>query len=194
MKTEKSIYIKLICLNYSSSYGKVHKLLETCALVTKTSIVCIEILQDEVMAQDELRVQSAYKSLVKIYMTCCNIERTWLTLFRKAFESVVSDKSFHDHCKVYIKYLKILRHLKEYETLLKCSVQMLELYPTEYIPLDMICWVYVNKYYEKDLNFDVSMWWLFWVKKMAKIFENEIRHFIIKQFISFTIRKLYQNQ
>lgn len=131
--------------------------METCALVTKTTVQCIEILQSEVSsAHDEQRIKSAYKSLVEIYMTCTNIERTWLPLFRLAFESVVGDSSIRDHCRIYIKYLKILKNLKEYELLLKSAVQMLEVYPKEYIPLDLVCFVYVKNYHQNEFDFKVS--------------------------------------
>lgn len=135
-----------------------HKQLETCALANKTTVACIEILQDEAnnKANDADRTRSAYKSLVEIYMTCMNIDRNWLELFRKAFESVVTDQTIRDHCKVYNKYLKILRNLKDYETLLKSTIRMLEIYPREFLPLDMVCWVYVNKYYDTDFRFEVS--------------------------------------
>lgn len=141
----------------SSNYERVHKQLETCALVTKTTVQCIEILQSEVnSAHDEQRIKSAYKSLVEIYMTCTNIERTWLPLFRLAFESVVGDSSIRDHCRIYVKYLKILRNLKEYKMLLKSAVQMLDVYPKEYIPLDLVCFVYVKNYSQNDFDFNVS--------------------------------------
>lgn len=140
----------------SSSYEKVHKQLEVCALVTKVTNTCIEILDNEVNASnDPAQIQSAYKSLVEIYMTCLNIDKTWLQLFRKAFESVIQDQSIRDHSKVYIKYLKILKNLKQYEVLLDHSIHMLEFYPNEYIPLDMICWIYVSKYGENGLCVEV---------------------------------------
>lgn len=135
-----------------------YKQLETCALVNKQTVSCIEILQDDVnTSKDPERVQSAYKSLVEIYMTCMNIERNWLPLFRKAFESVVGDQNIRDHVKVYIKYLKILRNLNDYEALLKSSIHMLELYPEEYMPMDMVCWVYVNKYFDNEFKFQVRI-------------------------------------
>lgn len=133
-----------------------HKHLEISALVTKTTAACVEILQNETKTEDAARIQSAYKSLVEIYMTCTNIERATWPLFRDAFESVIDDQSIRDHCKVYVKYLKILRNLKDNEALLKNSIKMLELYPNEYIPLEMICWVYVNNYEQNVLNIEVS--------------------------------------
>ncbi|XP_031639627.1 tetratricopeptide repeat protein 37-like, partial [Contarinia nasturtii] len=147
-----------VCKKYlqrvPSSYVKVHKQLETCALAQKTMIACIEILENELnSASDAAQVKSANESLVQIYMTCQNIDRSLWPLFRKVFESTIHDPHIRDHCKVYIKYLKLLRNLKEHETLLKCSVQMLEIYPNEFIPMDMICWVYVQKYYENDFKF-----------------------------------------
>lgn len=129
-----------------------HKQLEQCALVTKLTVICIEILENEVnTSNDDAQIQSAYKSLVEIYMTCSNIERNWLALFRKAFESLINDQSIRDHCKVYNKYLKILKNLKDHAALLDQSIKMLELYPTEYIPLEMVCWIYVNKFDQNDL-------------------------------------------
>lgn len=143
---------------FSSSYEKVHKQLETCALVTKNTSTCIQILENDMKTgNDEARTRSVYKSLVEIYMTCINIDKEWMILFRKAFESVVNDHNIRDHVKVYIKYLKILRNLKEYDALLKSAIQMLEMYPAEYIPLEMVCLVYVNKYGQKDICFDVSL-------------------------------------
>lgn len=138
----------------SSSYEKVHKQLEVSALVTKLTATCIEILGNDIRkANDRAQIESAYKSLVEIFMTCTNIEKNWLPLFRKAFESVINDQNTRDHSKVYTKYLKILKNLKEYEVLLDKSLHMLEFYPDEYIPLDMICWIYVNKY---DLCIEVN--------------------------------------
>lgn len=151
------LILKAIVLFSSSSYERVHKQLETCALVTKTTVACIEILQSEIEpSHDEKRIQSAFKSLVEIFMTCINIERTWLPLFRQAFESVVCDPSIRDHCKIYIKYLKILKNLKEFEALLKSAIQMLESYPDEYIPLDMVCMVYVKQFEGIAVDFSVS--------------------------------------
>lgn len=152
------IYAYLNCLNRffiyfdRTSYEKVHKQLEVCAIVTKLTSTCIEILDNEVnTSNDQAQIQSAYKSLVEIYMTCLNIEKNWLPLFQKAFESVIKDQSIRDHSKVYNKYLKILKNLKQYEVLLDSSIHMLEFYPNEYIPLDMICWIYVSKYGQNDL-------------------------------------------
>lgn len=157
-----------------SSYDKVYKQLETCALVNKQTVSCIEILQDDVnTSKDPERVQSAYKSLVEIYMTCMNIERNWLPLFRKAFESVVGDQNIRDHVKVYIKYLKILRNLNDYEALLKSSIHMLELYPEEYMPMDMVCWVYVNKYFDNEFKFQVRILQRIFLWKVVKIVKIE---------------------
>lgn len=151
-----AIQLKILHFFYSSSYDKVHAQLKVCALVTKLTAICIDILNNEVNAsKDEAQIQSAYKSLVEIYMTCLNIEKNWLPLFRKAFESVIEDQSIRDHSKIYIKYLKILKNLREYEVLLNESIRMLEFYPNEYIPLDMVCWIYVNKYGENDICFEV---------------------------------------
>lgn len=165
---------------FSSSYDKVHKQLETCALVTKVTVECIEILQDEVnnTANDADRIQSAYKSLVEIYMNSTNIEKTWSALFRRAFEAVINDQTIHDHCKKYIKYLKILKNLNDYETLLKSAIQMLEIYPKEYLALEMVCWVYVNRYTEKDLRFEVSCSECFFLWKQQKLRKNSSADFI----------------
>lgn len=143
--------------SHSSAYEKIHKELETCALVVKTRIECIEILKEEVNTNDEQRVYSAYKSLVEIYMNGTNIDRSWWAFFRQAFETVVGDSGIRNHNQVFIKYLKLLRNLKEFEPLLNSSIRMLELYPTEYIPMDMICWVNINKYQSQDLSVKVSV-------------------------------------
>lgn len=122
---------------------------------------CIEILDNDIKnsssGDDEAHIQSAYKSLIEIYMTCSNIEKNWLPLFQKAFESVIKDQSIRDHSKVYIKYLKILKNLKDYAALLDNSIHMLEFYPNEFIPLDMICWIYVSLYgCKNDLCIEVN--------------------------------------
>lgn len=173
-----------MCSLCSSCYAKVHKLLETCALAQKTIVACIEILQNEVnSASDAERVKSANDSLVQIYMTCQNIDRSWSPLFRKALESVIHDQNIRDHCKVYIKYLKLLRNMKDYALLLKCSVQMLDIYPNEFIPRDMICCVYVKNYYEKSQNFEVRKM-INWLSKMTliKIIINIIEY-LKKRFV-----------
>lgn len=142
---------------YRSKYEEVHKKLQVCALVVKTTSACIKILQNEVTSSnDQKRVRSAYKTLTDIYMFDTAKDKSWLPLFRESFEFVISDRTINDHCKLYIKYLKILKKLKDYDVLLKKSIEMLEMYPKEYIPLDMICWVYVQKYKQNDDTFRVS--------------------------------------
>lgn len=134
-----------------------HRKLQVCALVTKTTNPCIKILQNEVnSAADQKRVRSAYKTLVEIFMGDMCKDKSWLSLFREAFEFIITDRTINDHCQLYIKYLKILKKLKEYDVLLQNSIEMLSMYPKEYIPLDMICWVYVQKYKQNDHTFKVS--------------------------------------
>lgn len=146
-------YFGLFC---SSKYEEVHKKLQVCALVVKTTSACVEILQNEVnSSNDQNRVRSAYKTLVDIYMFDTAKDKLWLPLFRESFEFVISDRTINEHCKLYIKYLKILKKLKDYDVLLKSSIEMLGMYPKEYIPLDMICWVYVQKYKQNDETFKV---------------------------------------
>lgn len=112
-------------------------------------------------SSDDAQIQSAFKSLVEIYMTCLNIDRNWLPLFRKAFESIIKDQGIRDHCKVYIKYLKILKNLQEYAALLDHSIEMLGFYPNEYIPLDMVCWIYVKMNDQADFDIEViGIWFL----------------------------------
>lgn len=138
-------------------YPEVHRKLETCALVTKTTNACIEILHNEItQSTDENRVRSAYNSLLEIYMSNTNIDKSWLELFRETFEIAIAERTTRNHVKVFIKYLKILNHLKRYELLLKRSLEMLSIYPDEYIPLDMICHVYVQMFNQKDFPFNVS--------------------------------------
>lgn len=144
-------------LIHRAKYEEVHAKLQVCALVTKTTNACIAILQNEVnSATDQKRVRSAYKTLVEIYMGDTCKDKSWLTLFRESFEFIIADRTIKDHCKFYIKYVKILKKLKEYDDLLKSSIEMLSMYPKEYIPLDMICWVYVKKCKQNDKTFNVS--------------------------------------
>lgn len=89
-------------------------------------------------------------------MNNTNIDKKWLELFQEAFEIAIVDRTFNNHIKVFIKYLKILNHLKKYELLLTKAIEMLSIYPDEYIPLDMICRVYTEKFAEKDFPFNVS--------------------------------------
>lgn len=139
-----------------SKYDEVHRKLQLCALSNKTSSACIAILQSEVTeSKDDKRVLSAYQSLVHIYMEIMNVDRTWLQLFRESFEFVISDRTIHDHAKTYSKYLKILKYLKDSDALLAESIKMLALYPDEYVPLDMMCWLYVERFKETDASYEV---------------------------------------
>lgn len=141
----------------SSRYEDVHEKLQVCALASKTTNACIEILQNDVnTSNDQKRVRSAYKALVNIYMGDMCKDNVWLPLFRESFEFIITDRTIKDHCKYYIKYLKILKKLKDYDALLRSSIEMLHLYRKEYIPLDMICWIYVQKYKQNDQSFNVS--------------------------------------
>lgn len=79
-----------------------------------------------------------------------------MELFQEAFEIAIVDRTFKNHIKVFIKYLKILNNLKKYELLLSKAIEMLSIYPDEYIPLDMICRVYTEKFTETDFPFNVS--------------------------------------
>lgn len=106
-------------------------------------------------SKDDKRVMSAYQSLVQIYMEPMNLDRMWLQLFREAFESIISDRTIHEHAKVYTKYLKILKHQKDFDALLAQSIAMLSLYPDEYVPLDMMCWLYVERLKETDAPYEV---------------------------------------
>lgn len=141
----------------SAKYEEVHKKLESCALVNKTTNACIDILKAEIdSANEEKRVRSAYKCLLEIYMNNTNIDKSWLELFRETLEIAISDRTMKNHIKVFNKYLKILKQLKQYELLLKRSLEMLSMYPNEYIPLDMICYVYVETYHRPGFCFNVS--------------------------------------
>lgn len=123
-----------------------------CALVVKISNQCIAILDDEVTeSNDKNRVFSAYQSLVHIYMESSNVDKSWLQLFRESFEAIINDRTVHEHAKVFTKYLRILKYLRDSEALLAQSIEMLSLYPTEYVPLDMICWLYVERFKGVDV-------------------------------------------
>lgn len=148
-------FLLLAMLN-RSKYDEVHKKLQLCALSPKTMNACIEILKDEVYSSyDEKRVLSAYKSLVEIYMNVMNVDKCHLQLFRESFEFVIKDRTIVNHDKIYGKYLRILKNLKQLDDLLQCSLEMLLIHPDEYVPLDMICWVYVERYKQSDFCFDV---------------------------------------
>lgn len=118
---------------------------------------CIELLEKEVRnAKDEERVRSAYVTLIDIYMNNTNIDKKWLELLREAFEIAIVDRTFNNHVNVYIKYLKILNHLKKYDVLLAKAIDLLNFYPNEYIPIDMICRIYTEKFNDPEFPFDVS--------------------------------------
>lgn len=142
---------------FSSKYNEVHRKVELIASVTSLTNQCIEFLQNEITeSKDEGRVRSAYFTLIDIYMNNTNIDKKWLELFQEAFEIAIVDRTFNNHVKVFIKYLKILNNLKRYELLLSKASEMLSIYPDEYIPLDMICRIYTEKFNETDNPFDVS--------------------------------------
>lgn len=118
---------------------------------------CIEFLQNEITrSEDKARVRSAYFTLIDVYMNNTNIDKKWLELFQEAFAIAIQDRTFNNHVKVFIKYLKILNNLKKCEMLLTKLIEMLNIYPNEYTPLDMICRIYTEKFTEVDFPFNVS--------------------------------------
>lgn len=130
-----------------------------CALVVKISNACISILEEEVTkSNDKNRVFSAYQSLVHIYMEAMNVDKSWLQLFRESFESIINDRTIHEHAKVFTKYLRILKYLRDSKALLARSIEMLSLYPAEYVPLDMICWLYVERFKGIDVLVEDVCW------------------------------------
>lgn len=134
-----------------------HRKVELVASVTNLTNSCIEFLQNEITeSKDEGRVRSAYLALIDIFMNNTNIDKKWLELFQEAFEVAIADRTFNNHVKVFIKYLKILNNLKKYELLLAKSIEMLNIYPNEYIPLDMICRIYTEQFTETNFPFNVS--------------------------------------
>lgn len=134
-----------------------HRKVELVASVTSLTNSCIEFLQNEITkSKDESRVRSAYLTLIDVYMNNTNIDKKWLELFREAFEIAIVDRTFNNHVKVFIKYLKILNNLKMYELLLTKAIEMLSIYPNEYIPLDMICRIYTEKFDDPEFSFNVS--------------------------------------
>lgn len=138
-------------------YSEVHRKIELVASVTNLTNSCIEFLQKEITkSKDEARVRSAYLTLINIYMNNTNIDKKWLELFQEAFEIAIQDRAFNKHVKVFIKYLKILNNLKKYDLLLTKAIEMHSIYPSEYIPLDMICRIYTEKFNEADFPFNVS--------------------------------------
>lgn len=145
--------------DFSSKYAEVHRKVELVASVTNLTNSCVEFLQNEITkSKDDARVRSAYLALIDIYMNNSNtiIDKKWLELFREAFEIAIVDRTFNNHVKVFVKYLKILMNLKKEEQLLTKCIEMLGIYPDEYIPLDMICRIYTEKFNEKDFPFNVS--------------------------------------
>lgn len=141
----------------SSKYSEVHRKIELVASVTSLTNSCIEFLKKEITkSKDESRVRSAYFTLIEIFMNNTCIDKKWLELFQEAFELVIDDRTFNNHVKVFIKYLKILNHLKKYEMVLTKSVEMLSIYPNEYFPLDMICRIYSENFAQPEFPFDVS--------------------------------------
>lgn len=146
-----------ILFSFSSKYNEVHRKVELVASVTNLTNSCIEFLQKEITkSKDEGRVRSAYLSLIDVYMNNTNIDKKWLELFQEAFEIAIVDRTFNNHVKVFIKYLKILNNLKKYELLLTKAIDMLSIYPNEYIPLDMICRIYTEKFDDPEFPFNVS--------------------------------------
>lgn len=133
--------------------------MELVASVTSLTNSCVEFLQHEITkSKDEARVRSAYLALIDIYMNNSNttIDKKWRELFQEAFEIAIVDRTFNNHVNVFIKYLKILMNLKKEELLLTKCIEMLGIYPDEYIPLDMICRIYAEKFNETDFPFNVS--------------------------------------
>lgn len=152
----KSLIFATHVFGYRSKYDEIHKKLRLCALSVRTTNACIAILQTEVAeSNNDKRVLSAYQSLVHIYMDLMNVDKMWLQLFRESFEFVISDRTIREHAKTFSKYLKILKFLKDSDALLASSIDMLALYPDEYVPLDMMCWLYVERFKDPDASYEV---------------------------------------
>lgn len=84
------------------------------------------------------------------------VDKKWLELFKETFEIAIADRSAREHSKKFTKYLKILNHLKRWPLLLKRCDEMLNLYPKEYNPLELICRVYAETFEDNDFNFEVN--------------------------------------
>lgn len=139
---------------FRAKYPELYKRLENAALVTKNANACVEILQKDSLSEDEERVKSAYQSLVEIYLQS-TIDRRWFELFEKAFADVLTDQSVRSHCKKFNKYLRILAQLQKSDLLLVKCVEMLQLYPSETIPLESICRIYSEKCDDPDFDYEV---------------------------------------
>lgn len=141
----------------SSKYADVHRKLGLIAEINKLTNDAIEILENEVKkSEDETRARSAYLTLMQIYMSQAAIDKKWLPLFKETFEVFIGDRTINNHLAKFLKYLKLLNRMKEYELVLKHSLDCLNIYPKEYIPLDMICRIYTETLNQSDFSFDVS--------------------------------------
>lgn len=142
--------------HFSSKYADVHRKLEFCAAIVTLINKCISILANEIKnAKDNGRVRSAYETLLQIYMNNTNIDREWLPLFEETFEIFIGDRTITQHTLKFIKYLKILKKQNKDELLVKRAQEMLSIYPKEYIPLELLCKVYIDNFSETDSSFDV---------------------------------------
>lgn len=88
-------------------------------------------------------------------MNNTNIDREWLQLFEETFEIFIGDRTIPQHSFKFLKYLKILKKLNKNELLIKKAQEMLSIYPKEYIPLELLCKIYVDHFDEIDSSFDV---------------------------------------
>lgn len=152
---------------------EVHRKLEDCALVTKLTNNCIEILQNEITnANDENRVRSAYESLLEIYMQAKETDKKWLELFKETFEIALADRGGRDHVKKFNKYLKILNHLKRWPLLLKRCDEMINLYRKEYVPLELICRVYAETFEDNEFTFEVNVKMQFDITYLSLVYSH----------------------
>lgn len=134
--------------------------MELCATMVKLINACISILANEIRnSSDNDRVRSAYETLLNIYMNNTNIDREWLPIFQETFEIFIGDRTIPQHTHKFIKYVKILKKLGKDELLVKRAQEMLAIYPKEYIPLELLCKIYVDRFNEADSTLDVRKWY-----------------------------------
>lgn len=128
----------------------------------------VAVLQAEVQSNDTSaeRRNLARFYLARLYITNngCAANAEWQPMFFEAMQHAIEhacaasaekfqpNKTTTVHAIMYKTYLQMLyvKGAEQHGTMLQNACKMLELYPTEYYPLECVCNVYVSRYGSTD--------------------------------------------
>lgn len=136
-----------------AKYAAVYQKLETAALISKHEHLCIEIIDNDLgKATDATHINSAYSSLLVIFLQASKVNERWTKLYRNTLEHGLKDPSANNYITIFRKYLKLLYTQKRFVLVLPKCVELLASHPNEEIPLEIICKVYADTFEAGDFD------------------------------------------